>query len=46
MEMDNDALANLVPIDFAQEVMNFPVTKSIEDMFYLAMNGLGEEDYE
>ena len=44
-ELDNASFEKISPVLFAQELMNFPTTKSINDLFTLTMQ-VPEEDYD
>jgi hypothetical protein len=46
-KLTNDSLKNLAGIEIAQLLMNYPITKGIDELFSLSMNSQQEdEDYE
>ena len=43
-DIEEDSLSNISSIEFAQRIMNFPVTKAVDEVFHLTMNtNLGDE---
>lgn len=44
IDINEESLLNISSIEFAQQLMNFPVTKAVDEVFHLTMNtGIGDE---